>query len=150
PRGRRTARATGRHRGAQDQPEQGFEEDRLQVHFKLGQGDTHGRLVSPDRPSVRSPTTVLDGRRDLLQLSPSSQRRDAGWSSLVARRAHNPKVACSNHAPATLRGPQVERLAGLCFRRRSAPPHRLAVVACAFTATVGLATGLYTAGTQNS
>ena len=26
---------------------------------------------------------------------------DAGWSSLVARRAHNPKVACSNHAPAT-------------------------------------------------
>src|SRR6185312_4909855 len=28
---------------------------------------------------------------------------DAGWSSLVARRAHNPKVAGSNPAPATLR-----------------------------------------------
>jgi hypothetical protein len=26
---------------------------------------------------------------------------NAGWSSLVARWAHNPKVACSNHAPAT-------------------------------------------------
>ncbi len=25
---------------------------------------------------------------------------DAGWSSLVARRAHNPKVAGSNPAPA--------------------------------------------------
>ena len=26
---------------------------------------------------------------------------DAGWSSLVARRAHNPKVVGSNPAPAT-------------------------------------------------
>ena len=26
---------------------------------------------------------------------------DAGWSSLVARRAHNPKAAGSNPAPAT-------------------------------------------------
>nr|CUV16778.1 protein of unknown function [Ralstonia solanacearum]CUV23470.1 protein of unknown function [Ralstonia solanacearum]CUV27579.1 protein of unknown function [Ralstonia solanacearum]CUV33627.1 protein of unknown function [Ralstonia solanacearum]CUV44677.1 protein of unknown function [Ralstonia solanacearum] len=26
---------------------------------------------------------------------------DAGWSSLAARRAHNPKVAGSNPAPAT-------------------------------------------------
>ena len=31
---------------------------------------------------------------------------DAGWSSLVARRAHNPKVASSNLAPATkIEGP---------------------------------------------
>ena len=30
--------------------------------------------------------------------SPSS---DAGWSSLAARRAHNPKVVGSNPAPAT-------------------------------------------------
>ena len=28
-------------------------------------------------------------------------RTDAGWSSLVARRAHNPKVVGSNPAPAT-------------------------------------------------
>ena len=27
---------------------------------------------------------------------------DAGWSSLAARRAHNPKVVGSNPAPATL------------------------------------------------
>ena len=27
--------------------------------------------------------------------------RNAGWSSLVARRAHNPKVVGSNPAPAT-------------------------------------------------
>ena len=29
---------------------------------------------------------------------------DAGWSSLVARRAHNPKVVGSNPAPATKSG----------------------------------------------
>src|SRR5215217_3579302 len=32
-------------------------------------------------------------------------RRDAGWSSQVARRAHNPEVAGSNPAPATAEGP---------------------------------------------
>src|SRR5205823_6183220 len=31
--------------------------------------------------------------------------RDAGWSSLVARRAHNPKVAGSNPAPAIRKSP---------------------------------------------
>ena len=29
----------------------------------------------------------------------------AGWSSLVARRAHNPKVVGSNPTPATLEDP---------------------------------------------
>ena len=29
------------------------------------------------------------------------EKSDAGWSSLVARRAHNPKVVGSNPAPAT-------------------------------------------------
>src|SRR5215204_2224256 len=33
-------------------------------------------------------------------------RHDAGWSSLVARRAHNPKVAGSNPAPATTHRPR--------------------------------------------
>ena len=28
---------------------------------------------------------------------------DAGWSSLVARRAHNPKVIGSNPVPATMK-----------------------------------------------
>ena len=41
---------------------------------------------------------------------PVSYRRhnyglSAGWSSLVARRAHNPKVAGSNPAPATKQSP---------------------------------------------
>src|SRR5690606_22232451 len=31
----------------------------------------------------------------------------AGWSSLVARRAHNPKVAGSNPAPATIKNAPV-------------------------------------------
>ena len=33
----------------------------------------------------------------------SLKKTDAGWSSLVARRAHNPKVASSNLAPATIK-----------------------------------------------
>ena len=52
---------------------------------------------------------------------------DAGWSSPVARRAHNPKVAGSNPAPATIRRPRsatwafaVEKL-----RRRDANVHPL-------------------------
>ncbi len=32
---------------------------------------------------------------------PQMVNTDAGWSSLVARRAHNPKVVGSNPAPAT-------------------------------------------------
>jgi hypothetical protein len=32
----------------------------------------------------------------------------AGWSSLVARRAHNPKVAGSNPAPAIVPDPAAE------------------------------------------
>ncbi|EDK29319.1 hypothetical protein VSWAT3_19961 [Vibrionales bacterium SWAT-3] len=31
----------------------------------------------------------------------NARKSDAGWSSLVARRAHNPKVVGSNPAPAT-------------------------------------------------
>ncbi|SON49567.1 protein of unknown function [Vibrio tapetis subsp. tapetis] len=31
----------------------------------------------------------------------NARQSDAGWSSLVARRAHNPKVVGSNPAPAT-------------------------------------------------
>ena len=39
---------------------------------------------------------------DTISKSPYiSGPTDAGWSSLVARRAHNPKVVGSNPAPAT-------------------------------------------------
>ena len=54
---------------------------------------------------------------------------DAGWSSLVARRAHNPKVVGSNPAPATN---TINTLTGVFLflpyekarypRRASAPP----------------------------
>ncbi len=46
----------------------------------------------------------------------------AGWSSLVARRAHNPKVVSSNLTPATISktcpgiGLRYERRANWCFR----------------------------------
>jgi hypothetical protein len=42
------------------------------------------------------PRSRFDGRL-LLRYS-----RVAGWSSLVARRAHNPKVVSSNLTPATM------------------------------------------------
>ena len=41
----------------------------------------------------------LTPKRDPASMS--RFQRDAGWSSLVARWAHNPKVAGSNPAPAT-------------------------------------------------
>ena len=38
---------------------------------------------------------------DIIDVSIRFTASVAGWSSLVARRAHNPKVAGSNPAPAT-------------------------------------------------
>src|SRR6516225_10860669 len=40
-------------------------------------------------------------RGELQKSSKSRNINDAGWSSLVARRAHNPKVVSSNLTPAT-------------------------------------------------
>ncbi len=42
-------------------------------------------------------------------------RHSAGWSSLVARRAHNPKVVGSNPAPATTCNSRSEVISGLLF-----------------------------------
>ncbi len=39
----------------------------------------------------------------------------AGWSSLVARRAHNPKVVGSNPSPATKENPLSKPLFGVAF-----------------------------------
>ncbi len=44
--------------------------------------------------NIRNPLHLNQGTH-IITLS------DAGWSSLVARRAHNPKVVGSNPAPAT-------------------------------------------------
>ena len=42
-----------------------------------------------------------------------SKKTDAGWSSLVARRAHNPKVVGSNPAPATNTSKTISTLKGV-------------------------------------
>ena len=53
---------------------------------------------------------------------PILQLPDAGWSSLVARRAHNPKVAGSNPAPATT-WPRERKLPGPDLFRAPPPAH---------------------------
>src|ERR1035437_6585235 len=45
--------------------------------------------------------------------------RDAGWSSLVARWAHNPKVGGSNPPPATKTLQQLARIEGIPYRPTS-------------------------------
>ena len=50
--------------------------------------------------AMRSPTAAV-GACNAMDASPLNFAPDAGWSSLAARRAHNPKVAGSNPAPAT-------------------------------------------------
>ena len=42
---------------------------------------------------------------DSISIFPIMRPADAGWSSLVARWAHNPKVAGSNPVPATKTNP---------------------------------------------
>ena len=55
---------------------------------------------------VKSRSLKRSNNKSHKEVVPVSYRRhnyclSAGWSSLVARRAHNPKVAGSNPAPAT-------------------------------------------------
>ena len=50
------------------------------------------------------------GERDIITLA---DENDAGWSSLEARRAHNPKVTGSNPVPATLMATTYG--SGFCF-----------------------------------
>ena len=46
----------------------------------------------------------------------SLKKTDAGWSSLVARRAHNPKVTSSNLVPATKENLSFSKRSwGFCF-----------------------------------
>jgi hypothetical protein len=68
-------------------------------------------LATPDSQPITSPSIKakrLNQNRFYPDLRLTAQRSsvecrhtDAGWSSLVARRAHNPKVVGSNPAPAT-------------------------------------------------
>src|SRR5438045_4585248 len=61
----------------------------------------HNRLSKRLAADRRGPGRELAGRRKASYNAP----RDAGWSSQVARRAHNPEVAGSNPAPATSKAP---------------------------------------------
>ena len=54
----------------------------------------------------------------ILASSGYTRRTDAGWSSLVARRAHNPEVAGSNPAPATGKAPETGLFRSLDRDRR--------------------------------
>ena len=66
--------------------------------------------IAADVRSKRNPFTKLEAGSDaglLLFLRPLKRRRamvDAGWSSPVARQAHNLKVVGSNPTPATNAG----------------------------------------------
>jgi hypothetical protein len=62
---------------------------------------------------------ALIGHLRQVRLRKSGKSRsiyDAGWSSLVARRAHNPEVVGSNPTPATIRMRQSKS-----WRARSSP-----------------------------
>ena len=50
----------------------------------------------------RYPLTIEDKRR-IFFFRAKAHPDIAGWSSLVARRAHNPEVVGSNPAPATMK-----------------------------------------------
>jgi hypothetical protein len=52
----------------------------------------------------------------LLHDRQENQAFAAGWSSPVARQAHNLKVVSSNLTPATKITRQLKQLAGFCFR----------------------------------
>jgi hypothetical protein len=66
----------------------------------------------------RAPILGTFGHLMWVRLQKSGKSRSiysAGWSSLVARRAHNPKVVSSNLTPATIYLIQVQRLRRLHF-----------------------------------
>ena len=66
-----------------------------------------GELVAPARGELVAPAPrefVAPATSPLLSYH---CRSAAGWSSLVARRAHNPKVAGSNPAPAIKKAPEI-------------------------------------------
>ena len=75
--------------------------------------------------SARLPSLVIAGIAQLVEhnlakvgvagsspVSRSPEENVAGWSSLVARRAHNPEVVGSNPTPAIQDGPTGQRPVG--------------------------------------
>ena len=84
-----------------------------------------GSIPRSSRLLSHAPSVPGGSRRgDRSLVARYTPRCDAGWSSQVARRAHNPEVAGSNPAPATAEGPgngafrvsRIERCVGASVR----------------------------------
>src|SRR6266566_4943420 len=75
--------------------------------------DRDGRpATGPGSPRPPGAAGICFGHREFVWL----RNTDAGWSSSVARWAHNPEVAGSNPAPATkARGPFSNRERASCI-----------------------------------
>ena len=72
--------------------------------------DEHISILEPFLTKIEEFLRTYDTNKNFLgvdatllaaYIGPSFKYLVAGWSSLVARRAHNPKVVGSNPAPAT-------------------------------------------------
>ena len=97
------------------------DDESRRVRPLVDRGDDHlcGTTVAPSSPRAAIPAgaprmnaahtaqshigPIVDPRK----WGCYNRGRDAGWSSQVARRAHNPEVAGSNPAPATQKGPEI-------------------------------------------
>jgi hypothetical protein len=83
---------------------------------QIAAGSARPRTTLAEQPAVMKksgPPRLTNREGRAIRVA----QRDAGWSSLVARRAHNPKVVGSNPAPATksIRRPrQVGRRSCIC------------------------------------
>ena len=72
------------------------------------------QIASAD-PAARTPQTPQGNNTPAHKSRRAKLKFIAGWSSPVARRAHNPKVAGSNPAPATTSKRPAAKAAGLFF-----------------------------------
>jgi hypothetical protein len=92
---------------------------RLTTRFAPGQTAPHALCAVLSVPRVKP-----EGRLSDLRRLTFCHLIFAGWSSPVARQAHNLKVAGSNPAPATKFSPVTQKVTGLSHVRTLAPHHR--------------------------
>ena len=88
------------------------------AHGTVSQGTGESVAARPAQrnPSIPSPRSAQRPRSPPNRRSASPDQPHnlgAGWSSPVARQAHNLKVTGSNPVPVTNEGPEVQRLRGL-------------------------------------